>query len=672
MLALLRSPVSVLKARRGARAAAASTPAPPSPAFLGLLASPPPRPQRRGGAAAGAPTPQRAALRVLRRVARVPRGVLPFLAGVLLATLLFATAPPPDATVAGGRGNTSCHAVGGAPGDAPPGCEPSDSDALRAALAATRGALGLWRVALAPAAGAAAHAALLLALRAARAARAVPPVAYAAACLALVALAAALAAWRALSLAAASVARAASRRTDAAHAAFSRRYAALHAALARRSRAAAVALPHVAVLGGTAAALAAAPQTLSAAALSPAALLAATLALPLAASLAALRASREHTAATPPDARPARRWLAYWCALAPFLVAAEAPLVSTLASAAPPAARAAWLAALAWALAPATRGAERAAAALAPRLAPLGVRVAAAPRASRAAALVALLPGVAATLRIPPGVVTAAAAVLRNATPALLLSGVFFVTPGALTRYGALLAGVLCPAASSLAALRAAPAAPAYERGWLLYWIVYVSALCVAATPPAAAALRWLPLAQHARLAAVLWLQLFGGAARAAHAAAHALAAALGEVRSAAAHLAPERRAAAAAAAAAAARRARDDGAGDDDGAAEFTLRRLAGTPGEVADADADARGDGGDVRNASPPLRGAAARAAAAASPEEGGGGAGSTRRRRRGSGTGSGGGGVEEAAAAQQATPPVFASAAAARRTPRSQKSR
>jgi hypothetical protein len=556
----LMSPLSLLSPRR-------RRPQPPaSPAFLGLLASPPPR--RGAPVAPHAPRRVPLPLRVLRRALRPPRGLLPFLLGVALATLLFATAPLPGATAPAAFALRAACAAGGTAGAQ---CGASDGDALRDALAATRHALWLWKAALSPGIAAAASAALALALRGVVALRGVPPVAYAAAAAALALAAAALAAWRAVSRAAAAVAAVVSKRYARAHGLLLRRYRALHGALQRRSRAAAVALPHVATLGATGAALALAPATLTAAALSPPCLLAATLALPALASLLSLRAPASSDAAVPAAQRPARRMLAYWCALAPFLALAEAPLLPPLAAQLP-GARALWALALVWLLAPATRGADAVSALLSPRLAPLGVRAAAAPRGPRAAAVLGALPALAGALRVPPGALAAASSVLRNATPTLLASTLFFLTPGVLTRYGAVLAGVLCPAASSLAALAASPPAPAFERGWACYWAVYGGALALAAVPPLRALLAWLPLAQHARLAAVLWLQLLSGAPRVAAAAARALAAALGAVRDAGAVLAPHRRAEAAATMQRVAAQVGD--AGD-----AFALRRLPESP---------------------------------------------------------------------------------------------
>ena len=555
MRALL-SPRGLLSPRRGR----AEPPAPPSPAFLGLLASPLPAARRaRAAARASAPLPAaRSPWRSLRLLRRLLLSSTPFLLGVLLSALLFATAPPPGALREG-------------------------DDGLRAALAATRDALALWRVVLAPTAAAVAKRGLDFTLQAAAAAAAVPLETYLTAAAALAACSAALVAWRALS-----------RALSAANAVVSRRYAVLHSALQRRSRAAAALLPHAATVGATASALALAPPAVSHAALSTPVLCAATLALPALASLLALRAPLSARAEAPPALRPARRWLAYWAALSPALLLWDAPLLPALAARLP-GAQAAWAVALVWLLAPPTRGADVLAAALAPRLAPLGNRAATARRGPRAQAAAAALRTAAAALRVPAGVTHAAEAALRSATPLLLATAVGLVTPGALTRYAAALAGVLCPAASSLAAMSAQPPAPAFERGWLTYWSVYGAAAAAAHAAPGLGAL---PLAQHARLAAVLWLQLLGGAPRVAAAAAETLAFALASLRVAGTRLTP-----ATEPASADAEPPRAEG-----GAAEaeaFALRRT--------DTDDDATG----------------ARRAAAASPEPGA--SGGARRRSR-----------------------------------------
>jgi hypothetical protein len=496
MRALL-SPRGLLSPRRGR----AEPPPPPSPAFLGLLASPLPAARRaRAAARASAPPPPaRRPWRSLGLLRRLLLSSTPFLLGVLLSALLFASAPPPGALRDG-------------------------DDGLRAALAATRDALALWRVVLAPGVAQVARSGFDFALHAAAAAAAVPLETYAVAAAALAACSAALVAWRALS-----------RALAAANAVVSRRYTVLHSALQRRSRAAAALLPHAATVGATAAALSLAPPALSHAALSVPSLCCMTLALPALASLLALRAPLSSRAEAPPALRPARRWLAYWAALSPALLLADAPLLPALAARLP-GAHAAWAVALVWLLAPPTRGADMLAAALAPRLAPLGNRAATARHGPRAQAAAAALRTAAAALRVPAGVVHAAEAALRSATPLLLATAVGLVTPGALTRYAAAVAGVLCPAASSLAAMSAQPPAPAFERGWLTYWSVYGAAAAAALAAPGLGAL---PLAQHGRLLAVLWLQLLGGAPRVAAAAAETLAFALTSLRVAGTRLTP-------------------------------------------------------------------------------------------------------------------------------------
>jgi hypothetical protein len=141
--------------------------------------------------------------------------------------------------------------------------------------------------------------------------------------------------------------------------------------------------------------------------------------------------------------------------------------------------------------------------------------------------------------------------------------------------------------------MAAMPPAPAFERGWLTYWAVYGGAAAAALAAPGLGAL---PLAQHARLLAVLWLQLLGGAPRVSAAAAELLSMGLATLREAGAHIVPPQRAPEA-------QPQRGEAAEDE----AFTLRR------------------------AEPESDGAEARRAAAASPEPPGASGGARRRSRK-----------------------------------------
>ena len=465
------------------RRSAAAPPASPPFFALRVLASPEPRRTRR---AVASPELPRAAQRRgrLRRLLSlllqfvwllVPRGVLPFAAGALAATLLLE------------------HGDG----------RPSEGGELAQALSATRAALLAWHAAFAPSLRA-----LLSAATAAAAS--VPPEAYALSVCAALGLAALWRAWRALSAAVACVCRAASRHGST-----------LHASLARRSRSAASLAPHALTLGGLTLLLAGLPGAALEALSSRTSLAVLTLALPGCCSLLALRSSS-------PGPASVTAWLRYWCAVAPALAALELPLLRLAQLSRP--ARCAWLLLLGWLAAPWTRGAEALSELLAPRLAPLAGRLGEGRLGRGAHSLLSLL---AARGYLPAPLAASCAHALRHCTPALLLCTAALLAPGVALLLATPLAQLLCPCAARLAALRHGRGADgaAFQRGALTYWAVHGVAAALAAAPSVQQLILWLPMRRRLRLAAVLHLQLLGGAPRVAQIAVRVLAGAAGALR---------------------------------------------------------------------------------------------------------------------------------------------
>lgn len=446
-----------------------------SPAFHSLLASPPPRKR--------APKKQPSRLRALLWARlRLGRASLSFLAGVACAVaLLGAPRAHPPANLA-----ASCALR---------------ADLFQHALFAQAEALRAWRAAAAPCATQLALGLSAAALEVA----ALPWELWAAIAGASGLLLALRTTWRLVVRVALRV----NAVVAVASAAATRRYSYALDAVTARSRAAAALLPHLAVLGTSLLLLRLAPALASLPALC-----CGVFALPALASLAALRDARSSDATA---ARPARRWLTYWAAVAPLLFALEVTPMLPRALLASQPGRAACALLLAWLLAPPCRGAELVTRLLTPRLAFLGRRLVReeGPRAARARAALDLVAGSALhALRVPPYAIHALYSGARHVTPLLLACTACILTPPFLARLAAAVASLLAPAASSLAALAApdAPSAPAYERGWLTFWAV--CGACAALAVPAEPLLAWLPLRAHLRLIFALWLQLGGGAPR--------------------------------------------------------------------------------------------------------------------------------------------------------------
>ena len=91
-----------------------------------------------------------------------------------------------------------------------------------------------------------------------------------------------------------------------------------------------------------------------------------------------------------------------------------------------------------------------------------------------------------------------------NAGLVLLFSLIFFFTPGFITSYGCLLIGIVYPALVSYNV--SVQRNLSDGRLWLTYWIVYtVFTLLLNLLSPLT---NWIPLFNHVKLIAILWLQL--------------------------------------------------------------------------------------------------------------------------------------------------------------------